>query len=371
MCKGQASTKSRNAFNNVAGGSQRAASDWSAWAAEMPPKHRKGFHEAVQGLDRAEQIWNSGKDREVALRMYQEAHDFAKLVQHNAMQATICMGFGYALLEAHRAREAFNMFVFARDVAMKLGNAQQADIAQFFAHTALVKISDVAAQHQPVNSRREDEGASSVLTPSSSPKMAAAKPNNSTQWSTQVLEEQMHFFEETEDQHEEETSKFQVQRRKRLSGRKLKKQKKRLAEAAEASLGQSKGDPSQPKDQDVQVETVQCGELNCLRKTSASSQGSTCMETSSSNDGSDLSYQTLSDTKEYTGLAECNSFESEAFAEPPFEALPHASLETAVVAPGLKPPPGLLPPPGLGALGTQSSYQSKVIGGVCYLLPIC
>jgi len=139
------------------------------------------------------------------------------------------------------------------------------------------------------------------------------------------------------------------------------------------------------------------------------------METSSSNDGSDLSYQTLSDTKEYTGLVECNSFELEAFLEPQFGALPHASLETAMVPPGLKPPPGLLPPPGLGAWGTpegiylglepgavdgvpteklthclqttsderastsptltwpdcESSYQSKLIGGVCYVLPIC
>jgi len=66
------------------------------------------------------------------------------------------------------------------------------------------------------------------------------------------------------------------QRRKRLSGRKLKKHKKRLAEAAEASRGESKGDPSQPKDQDVQGETLQCGELKCLPDVVQSSQTAAC-----------------------------------------------------------------------------------------------
>jgi hypothetical protein len=409
----------------------------------------------MQSLDKAEQIWNTGKDREVALRLYQEAHDFAKLVQHNAMQATICMGFGYALLEAQRARDAFNMFVFARDVAIKCGNEKQASIAQLFAHTALVEIQDVAAQHKPVNSQRSSIGTLPVLTPLSSPKMAtSAKPNNSTQCSEaelglaslaevlpevkQSLEEQRRFCEETEVadchmqelltlvQNEEETGEARAQRRKRLSGRKLKKQKRKLAEAAEASLGKSQGDPSQPKEQDVHSETVQFSELKCwpdlaqFSQTAASTQGSTCMETSSSNDGSDLTYRTRSDTIEYAGLAESDSSESEPFPEPPLEALPHAFLEAVVAPPGLKqppglkPPPGLLPPPGLGTWDTpegiylglehgavdggrskdltphllttseyasmnppltwpdcKSSYESVVIGEVCYVLPIC
>jgi len=122
-------------------------------------------------------------------------------------------------------------------------------------------------------------------------------------------------------------------------------------------------------------------DLALLSQKAAPNEVSTCAETScpetaSSNGGSDLTYQTLSDMKDCIGLAEYTSSESVACADAP---------------------PGLLPPPGLSPLGISdveylglehgsfmeelsrcvltspnkytSSYKAVVSNGVCYVLP--
>lgn len=146
MCKG-------NGEDGKKGAAIENSSQWAAWAALIQPAHKDAFQEAVEKLNKAETLWMGGGDKNTALQYYLDAYDFAIFAENRPMQASICMGLGYALLEVGRADEAIEKFSFARDFARRCGNSKQAQIAEMFLSTAENIVNEASRGHRSCPSK--------------------------------------------------------------------------------------------------------------------------------------------------------------------------------------------------------------------------
>jgi hypothetical protein len=131
----------RNQYSVGDGGAELMSAQWEVWHSETAREYQPYVKQACYNVRKADELWSEPGSKKLAMGMYEEAFEFAVLLQNYAMQASICVGFGYALLDMGRATEAYDKFRIARDFAQGIGHQKQAHIAEEFMKVAAANSS--------------------------------------------------------------------------------------------------------------------------------------------------------------------------------------------------------------------------------------